>query len=138
VNDRVRTIEDLAIPDGVDLSYGATHTFWIQVSAILAAFGLGIDDLGNAAKVDDAVRATAARVPTYLMLKDVKRRLGHGHEIVRPVSQFEKQWLDMTAVLDCAYVPVSRVRGFALKEQAHLDAWVRDGSYAAVDLLCAW
>jgi len=30
------------------------------------------------------------------------------------------------------------VRGQQLKEQAQLDGWLRDGSAAAVEALCAW
>ena len=44
------------------------------------------------------VRALAARMPTYITLKDVKKRWGKGQEDVFPVAQFEKLWGDMTAL----------------------------------------
>jgi hypothetical protein len=37
-------------------------------------------------------------MPTYITLKDVKKRWGHGQEDVFPVAQFEKLWSDMTAL----------------------------------------
>ena len=87
-----------------------------------------------------AIRALAARMPTYVTLKDVKRRWGQGQEDVFPVAQFEKLWGDMTALpeFDCRFVAVPRRRGQQLKEQAQLDGWLRDGSAAHVESLCAW
>ena len=41
-----------------------------------------------------AVRDAAARMPTYVTLKDVKKRWGHGQEDVFPVTQWEKLWSD--------------------------------------------
>ena len=40
----------------------------------------------------------AARMPTYITLKDVKKRWGKGQEDIYPVAQFEKLWVDMTAL----------------------------------------
>ena len=87
-----------------------------------------------------AVRGLAARMPTYITLKDVKKRWGHGQEDVFPVAQFEKLWGDMTALpeLTCRYVVVPRARGQQLKEPAQLDGWLRDGSAAYVESLCDW
>jgi hypothetical protein len=39
---------------------------------------------------------------------------------------------------DCRFVLVSRERGQQLKEPAQLDGWLRDGSAAFVENLCAW
>jgi len=39
-----------------------------------------------------SVRNLAARMPTYVTLKDVKKRWGRGQEDVFPVAQFEKLW----------------------------------------------
>jgi hypothetical protein len=39
---------------------------------------------------------------------------------------------------DCGFVVVPRRRGQQLKEQAQLDGWLRDGSAAYVESLCAW
>ena len=36
------------------------------------------------------------KMPTYITLKDVKKRWGHGQEDVFPVCQFEKLWVDMS------------------------------------------
>jgi len=46
----------------------------------------------------------------------------------------------MTALpeLSCRFVAVPRVRGQQLKEPAQLDAWLRDGSGAYAESLCAW
>ncbi len=86
------------------------------------------------------MRAVAARMPTYITLKDVKKRWGHGQEDVFPVSQFEKLWVDMTTLpeVETRYVAVPRRRGQQLKDQAQLDGWLRDGSAGWVDELCAW
>ena len=37
-------------------------------------------------------------LPTYITIKDVKKRWGHGQEDVFPVAQWEKLWVDMTAL----------------------------------------
>ncbi len=85
-----------------------------------------------------AVRAMAERMPTYITLKDVKKRWGKGQEDIYPVTQFEKLWVDMTALPEahCRYLVVPRNRGQQLKEPAQLDGWVRDGSAAYVESLC--
>ena len=90
----------------------------------LAAFGLTRDDLdGPEERISEAVRAMAQRVPTYVTIKDVKRRWGHGQEDVYPVAQFEKLWSDMTVVpgVDSRFIVVPRVRGQQLKDQSQLD-----------------
>src|SRR6266540_2460027 len=91
-------------------------------------------------KITAAIRALAAKMPTYITLKDVKKRWGHGQEDIFPVTQFEKLWGDMTAVpeIDCRFVVVPRLRGQQLKDQAQLDGWLRDGSAAYVESLCEW
>jgi hypothetical protein len=107
---------------------------------LLALFGLTRAELADADRTASAVRAMAARVPTYVTLKDVKKRWGHGQEDVYPVAQFEKLWGDMTGLAECAnaFAAVPRARGQQLKEQAQLDSWARDGSAAGIDALCAW
>ena len=42
------------------------------------------------------------------------------------------------AEVACRFVAVPRMRGQQLKEQAQLDGWLRDGSAAYIDGLCAW
>jgi hypothetical protein len=126
--------------DEFRLSYYNTNTMWIDVDKLLALFGLARSDLGDDSRVAEAIRTQAARMPTYVTLKDVKKRWGHGQEDVYPVAQFEKLWGDMTALpeMACRYVCVPRMRGQQLKEQAQLDGWLRDGSAAYVASLCEW
>ena len=143
VDGRARLIEGLALPSEKlesRLRYYNSATYWIDIDRLLAVFGLTRDALSDAARVDEAVRAVAARMPTYVTLKDVKKRWGKGQEDIFPVAQFEKLWGDMTALpeLDCRFMAVPRVRGQQLKEPAQLDAWLRDGSAAYTESLCAW
>jgi len=137
----VRLIEGMAMPSEeaeFQLSYYNSNTFWIDIDALLRIFGLDRQSLGNPEKVAAAVRAVAARMPTYITLKDVKRRWGKGQEDIFPIAQFEKLWVDMTALPEvaCEYVVVPRRRGQQLKEPAQLDGWLRDGSAAFVQRLC--
>ena len=99
-------------------------TYWIDIDGLLTGFGLTRAALSNAGRVAAAVRVVAARMPTYITLKDVKKRWGKGQEDIFPVAQFEKLWGDMTALpeLDCRFVAVPRERGQQLKEPAQLDA----------------
>ncbi len=143
VNGRVRLVEGLAMPreeDEFALAYYNSNTCWINLDKLLAAFGLGRSDLANESKVGNAIRALAARMPTYITLKEVKKRWGQGQEDIFPVSQFEKLWVDMTALpeIGCRFVVVPRLRGQQLKDQAQLDGWLRDGSAAYVESLCEW
>ena len=89
-------------------------------------------------KVAAAVRAVAARVPTYVTIKDVKRRWGHGQEDVFPVAQFEKLWGDLSSLPDLksSFLVVDRRRGQQLKDAAQLDGWANDGSMEHVASLC--
>jgi hypothetical protein len=143
VDGRVRLLEGLALPreeDEFNLSYYNTMTTWIDLDQTLRAFGLTRADLADPAKVGVAVRRLAARIPTYVTLKEVKKRWGHGQEDVFPVAQFEKLWGDMTALpeLNCGFFVVPRARGQQLKDIAQLDGWVRDGSSKHVESLCQW
>jgi hypothetical protein len=143
VNGQVRLVEGLAMPheqDEFHLRYYNSNTCWIHLDRLLAIFGLDRADLSNAEKVAAAVRTVAARMPTYLTIKDVKKRWGHGQEDVFPVSQFEKLWVDMTALpeVKTSFAVVPRLRGQQLKDQAQLDGWLRDGSANFVNQLCAW
>ena len=143
VDGRVRLVEGLAMPreeDEFNLSYYNSLTTWIDVDRLLAVFGLGRADLADEDNVVGGIRRMAGRVPTYVTLKDVKKRWGHGQEDVYPVCQFEKLWGDMTALadVDCGFLVVPRLRGQQLKDQAQLDGWLRDGSARYVDMLCAW
>lgn len=141
VNGRLRLVEGLALPreeDEFALSYYNANTCWIDIDRLLALFELTRADLADAKKTADAVRRMAARLPTYVTLKEVKKRWGHGQEDVYPVTQFEKLWGDMTALPECTnvFAAVPRTRGQQLKDQAQLDGWQRDGSAAGIEALC--
>ncbi len=143
INGRLRIIEGLALPSEESesgLSYYNSNTIWMDIDLLLGAFSLDRRDLDDEAKVASAVRNVAARMPTYITIKDVKKRWGKGQEDIFPVAQFEKLWGDMTALpeIDCAFMAVPRVRGQQLKEPAQLDGWLRDGSAAHVNSLCDW
>jgi hypothetical protein len=143
VDRRPRLVEGLALPreeDEFTLSYYNTLTTWVNVDQLLSVFGLTRDALSDEKRVASAIRRLARRMPTYITLKDVKKRWGHGQEDVYPVCQFEKLWGDMTALpeVECGFVVVPRLRGQQLKDPAQLDGWLRDGSAAYVEGLCAW
>ena len=139
----LRLVEGLALPSERQeslLSYYNSNTFWIDIDRLLSAFSLTREDLDDNGKVAVATRQLAARMPSYITLKDVKKRWGKGQEDIFPVAQFEKLFVDMTALKDlrCRYALVSRERGQQLKEPAQLDSWLRDGSAAFVDSLADW
>ena len=142
VNGRLRLLEGLAMPREeaeFRLSYYNTLTNWVEIDGLLKSFGLTRADLENKPDaVSEAVRSMAARVPTYVTIKDVKRRWGHGQEDIFPVAQFEKLWGDLTALpdLDCGYIVVDRQRGQQLKDAAQLDGWATDGSRETINNLC--
>jgi hypothetical protein len=143
LNGRARLIEGLAMPREeaeFSLRYYNSMTTWINLDKLLAAFNLTRSDLRSEEKVTPAIRALAAKMPTYVTIKEVKKRWGHGQEDILPVAQFEKLWGDMTALpeIDSRFVVVPRLRGQQLKDQAQLDGWLRDGSAAYVESLCNW
>jgi hypothetical protein len=143
VDGRVRLIEGLALPSEEiesNLCWYNSATYWIDIDKLTALLGLTRDTLSQTEQVNSTVRALSARLPTYVTLKDVKKRWGKGQEDVLPVAQFEKLWGDMTSLpeLACRFVAVPRRRGQQLKEVAQLDGWLRDGSAAFVESLCDW
>jgi len=143
VDGRVRLVEGLAMPreeDEFHLRFYNSMTTWISVDRLLESFGLSRSDLEDVRAIDRAVRAFGQRLPTYITIKDVKKRWGHGQEDVYPVTQFEKLWGDMTGVsdIDSRFLVVPLIRGQQLKQQAQLDGWLRDGSARFVDSLCEW
>ena len=143
VNGRPRLLEGLAMPDDeaeFNLTFYNSMTTWISIDQLLTAFGLNRQDLANEVRVSDAVRQMASRLPTYITLKDVKKRWGHAQEDVFPVAQFEKLWGDMSALpeIDCSFLATPLQRGQQLKTQAQLDPWKRDGSADHVESLCQW
>jgi UTP--glucose-1-phosphate uridylyltransferase len=143
VNGRPRLVEGLAMPNEqieFSLTFYNSMTTWIDIDGLLTSFGLSRRDLADAAKVDAAVRTMATRLPTYITLKDVKKRWGHAQEDIFPVAQFEKLWGDMTTLpeMPCSFFVTPLLRGQQLKAQAQLDPWKRDGSADYIESLCRW
>jgi hypothetical protein len=138
INGRPRLVEGLCLPNEeieFSLRFYNTGSYWITIDALLAVFGLTRSTLADAEQVQAAVRRMAHRMPSYITIKEVKKRWGRGQEDVFPVAQFERLWGDMTALQEfpCAYVEVPRRRGQQLKDVAQLDPWVRDGSAGEVE-----
>jgi hypothetical protein len=115
-------------------------TTWINIDKLLNIFKLTRADLNNKSEeeISEAIRELSKRIPTYVTIKDVKYRWGHGQEDIYPVAQVEKLWGDMSALPDvkCGYVVVPRSRGQQLKDISQLDAWVNDGSKDYINSLC--
>ena len=143
VHGRPRLVEGLAMPNDkaeFGLTFYNSMTTWIDIDQLLNTFGLTRTDLADEPRVSTAVRQMASRLPTYITLKDVKKRWGHAQEDVFPVAQFEKLWGDMTALpeIACSFFATTQQRGQQLKTQAQLDPWKRDGSADYVESLCQW
>lgn len=143
VDGRLRLIEGLAVPreeDEFGLTYYNSNTFWLHIDDLLALFGLDRTSINDVSAVEQAIRRVARRVPTYITLKEVKKRWGHGQEDIYPVAQYEKLWGDMTALSEWRgiYIAVPNLRGQQLKERDQLDGWARDGSADYVEALCGW
>ncbi len=145
VNAQPRIVEGLAMPreeDEFGLRFYNTMSTWIDLDGLLALCGLSREDIlsGGEARITTAIRELAGRLPTYVTLKEVKKRWGHGQEDVFPVTQFEKLWSDLSALpeLESGFIVVPRVRGQQLKDPAQLDGWLRDGSAEWVESMCEW
>ncbi|MGE0020233.1 MAG: UTP--glucose-1-phosphate uridylyltransferase [Draconibacterium sp.] len=143
VNGQRRLVEGLSLPDEkteFNLTYYNTNTFWITIDLLLQAFGLTRSDLDDHQKIKDRILLLAHKMPTYITLKEVKKRWGKGQEDIYPVTQFEKLWGDITALpeIKTGYFSVPRKRGQQLKEVAQLDGWLRDGSADFINSLCDW
>lgn len=143
VNGQPRLLEGLSMPreeDEFKLSFYNSMTTWIDIDQLLTVFGLTRKSLDNPAVVDAAIRDLSQRMPTYITIKDVKKRWGNGQEDIYPVAQFEKLWSDMSSLPEVStnFLVVPLKRGQQLKQQAQLDSWLRDGTAAYVDSLCDW
>ena len=138
---RVRLVEGLAMPREADefhLSYYNTLTTWIDLDKLLAGFGLSRVDLSDGAKVSAAIRAMAAKVPTYITLKDVKKPLGPRPGGRVPGGPVRKA-LGRHDGGRRHRLPLRRraeAKGPAAQGPAQLDGWLRDGS-AYVRSRCA-
>ena len=126
--------------DEFKLTFYNTLSTWIDIDQLLGVFGLDRNGLDNNQHIDASVRHMAARLPTYLTIKDVKKRWGLGQEDIYPVAQFEKLWGDMSSLNDvaCRFLAVDSRRGQQLKDPSQLDGWLRDGSADFVESLCRW
>jgi len=143
VDGKVRLLEGMAMPtehDEFKLTFYNTLSTWIDIDQLLGVFGLDRNGLDNNQHIDASVRHMAARLPTYLTIKDVKKRWGLGQEDIYPVAQFEKLWGDMSSLNDvaCRFLAVDSRRGQQLKDPSQLDGWLRDGSADFVESLCRW
>lgn len=143
INGSLRLVEGLALPDEkkeFTLSYYNTNTFWITIDKLLAVFGLCRDDLEDPRKTEERIVEMSKSMPSYVTLKEVKKRWGKGQEDVFPVTQYEKLWGDMTALagMQTGFAIVPRTRGQQLKEIAQLDGWVKDGSADYINSICRW
>ena len=139
-----RLVEGLAMPDPAvefALSFYNSMTTWVDLDQFLSLLDLSRTDIleGEDEKLSMAVRGLAGRMPTYLTIKDVKKRWGHGQEAVFPVSQVEKLWGDLTTLpeANCGFFVVDRQRGQQLKDPAELDGWWTS-SADYVRGLCEW
>ena len=111
---RLRLLEGLAQPreeTEFALRYYNTLTTWVRIDGLLA--DAAPDPRRSHAGSREGRRRRprhGGRVPTYVTIKDVKRRWGHGQEDVFPVAQFEKLWGDLTSLPDlpCAFLAVRR------------------------------
>jgi len=143
VDGKTRLVEGLALPreeDEFKFIYYNSMTTWIDIDKLLHVFGMTRPDLSDSIKVKDAVHGFSERLPTYVALKEVKKRWGNGQEDVFPTAQFEKLWSDMTALdeVDCQFFVVPRERGAQLKDVAQLDGWLRDGSAKYLETRCSF
>ena len=141
VGGKTRLVEGLALPreeDEFKFAFYNSMTTWIDIDKLLHVFGLSRSNLSDSTKVADAVHAFSARLPTYVALKEVKKRWGNGQEDVFPTAQFEKLWSDMSCLdeVDCQFFVVPRCRGSQLKDVSQLDGWLRDGSAKHLETLC--
>eukprot|EP00984_Skeletonema_dohrnii_P023816 scaffold12912_cov175-Skeletonema_dohrnii-CCMP3373.AAC.2 len=134
IDDKVRLVEGLALAteeDELKFSYYNSLTTWIDIDSLLDKFGLTRNDiLERSDRILSAINNFSRRLPTYITIKDVKKRLGKGHEDIHPVCQYEKLWGDMSSMDDCSFFVVPRIRGQQLKDISQLDGWSRDGSAA--------
>lgn len=143
IDQSLRLIEGFALPreeDEFKLSYYNSLTNWISLDRLLERFGLQRDWFasGEAAfrsrlpVIQQRVREVASELPTYITLKEAKKRWGRGQEDVYPVTQFERLWGDMSAWIPLnggkvGYFLVDRRRGLQLKDPDELDALHREG-----------
>ena len=92
VNGHVRLIEGLALPreeDEFKFTYYNSMTTWIHIDKLLSKFGLTRETILDSKLVSTQLQKFSSRLPTYVAIKDVKKRWGNGQEDVMPTAQFE-------------------------------------------------
>mmetsp|Transcript_13968 Transcript_13968/g.15297 ORF Transcript_13968/g.15297 Transcript_13968/m.15297 type:complete len:90 (+) Transcript_13968:190-459(+) len=85
-------VEGLALPKEEDeflFSYYNSMTTWIHIDRLLATYSLNRNDLNNPEKVSASLQLFSHHLPTYVTLKDVKKRWGRGQEDVFPTAQLK-------------------------------------------------
>ena len=123
------------------LSYYNSATYWIDIDRLLAVFGLTRDDLADDGTGERGrARAGGAHADLHhaqgreeALGQGPGRRLSGG-AIREALGRHDRAARSATA----ASSSVPRLRGQQLKEPAQLDGWLRDGSAAYTDSLCAW
>ena len=144
VDGKLRLVEGLAMPESYSeygLSYFNSMTSWVDLDQYLSLLGLDRESvlINDRERIGKAIGNLVERMPTYLTIKEVKRRARNGQEGVFPVAQIEHLWGDLTTLPDsnCGYLLVDRQRGRQLKSPDELDEWVAQ-SAAHLQGLCAW
>ena len=124
-----------------ELSYYNSMTSWVDLDHYLSLLGLDREAVlgNNQERMERAVRILAERMPTYLTIKEVKRRAVGGQHATYPVAQVERLWGDLTTLPEyhCGYLLVERQRGRQLKSPAELDEWFTPAAAHLQDL-CEW
>jgi len=142
VDGRVRLVEGLALPDDEiesRLSYYNSATYWVDIDQLLTAFGLTRSDLADTEKLNESVRRLAIRMPTYITLKDVKKRWGKGRKMSSRCAIREAMGRhDRPAGAEMPLCSGTANARPATQGGAQLDGWLRDGSAAYVEGLCGW
>ncbi|HBM78526.1 MAG TPA: UTP--glucose-1-phosphate uridylyltransferase, partial [Verrucomicrobiales bacterium] len=144
VDGKLRLVEGLAMPESYSeygLSYFNSMTSWVDLDQYLSLLGLDRESvlINDRERIGKAIGNLVERMPTYLTIKEVKRRARNGQEGAFPVAQIEHLWGDLTTLPDsnCGYLLVDRQRGRQLKSPDELDEWVAQ-SAAHLQGLCAW
>ncbi|MBB08607.1 MAG: UTP--glucose-1-phosphate uridylyltransferase [Roseibacillus sp.] len=144
VDGKLRLVEGLAMPDAeaeFRLSYYNSMTTWVDLDHYLSLLGLTREEVmaDDRARAVRAVRELAARMPTYLTIKNVRDARDQGQQATYPVAQVENLWGDLTTLpeANCGYFEVERRRGQQLKEPSQLDSWLACCS-DFVRNLCEW
>ena len=95
----------------LSLSYYNSNTSWVGIDALLSFFGLNRSTMNEPQTVAEAIREQAKLLPTYVTIKEVKRRWGHGQEDIFPTSVKFMGHMTSLANCTCNFILVTRKRG---------------------------